>query len=80
MSQSASSSRKRRGRSGIVDIDENLEFLKSRLLQIREAIRLQYSKLNELQGQERNLKGGAVTGVDAIIQSCYSMSSSFALP
>lgn len=55
MSRSASSSRKRRGRLD-VDIDDNLEFLKRRLLQIREAIQLQYVKLNELQSQERALK------------------------
>lgn len=56
MSRSASSSRKRRGRPDVVDIDDNLEFLKRRLLQIREAIQLQYVKLNELQSQERALK------------------------
>ncbi|KAF5017937.1 hypothetical protein F66182_10102 [Fusarium sp. NRRL 66182] len=56
MSQSASSSRKRRGKPDVVDIDENLEFLKGRLLQIREAIQLQYIKLNELQSQEQTLK------------------------
>ncbi|KAK7431679.1 hypothetical protein QQZ08_001898 [Neonectria magnoliae] len=56
MSRTASSSRKRRGKDDVLDIDQNLQFLRSRLLQIREAIQLQYTKLNELQSQERNMK------------------------
>lgn len=56
MSKSASSSRKRRGMQDTTDIEQTLQLLQSRLLQIREAIQLQYLKLNELQSQERDLQ------------------------